>query len=188
MDYESACSALQTVCAARLFYEYGKLNRLLEWGITQSADDLREIYFDLLYAGCDYVSIDYNENFECSHWYFSFYSMMQYYRLIREYGSLHCMKLSENPYIRKAEEMLSDTFYPCSQGGGMGWSYQKKISSEWSSGIIVEIDAYFNSEYELLEALLTIDEWYKAEVLELEEVLEKERVLVTGAVPEMEAA
>ncbi len=188
MDYESACSALQTVCAARLFYEYGKLNRLLEWGITQSADDLREIYFDLLYAGCDYVSIDYNENFECSHWYFSFYSMMQYYRLIREYGSLHSMKLSENPYIRKAEEMLSDTFYPCSQGGGMGWSYQKKISSEWSSGIIVEIDAYFNSEYELLEALLTIDEWYKAEVLELEEVLEKERVLVTGAVPEMEAA
>ena len=188
MDYESACSALQTVCAARSFYEYGKLNRLLEWGITQSADDLREIYFDLLYAGCDYVSIDYNENFECSHWYFSFYSMMQYYRLIREYGSLHSMKLSENPYIRKAEEMLSDTFYPCSQGGGMGWSYQKKISSEWSSGIIVEIDAYFNSEYELLEALLTIDEWYKAEVLELEEVLEKERVLVTGAVPEMEAA
>lgn len=188
MDYESACSALQTVCAARLFYEYGKLNRLLEWGITQSADDLREIYFDLLYAGCDYVSIDYNENFECSHWYFSFYSMMQYYRLIREYGSLHSMKLSENPYIRKAEEMLSDTFYPCSQGGGMGWSYQKKISSEWSSGIIVEIDAYFNSEYELLEALPTIDEWYKAEVLELEEVLEKERVLVTGAVPEMEAA
>ena len=188
MDYESACSALQTVCAARLFYEYGKLNRLLEWGITQSADDLREIYFDLLYAGCDYVSIDYNENFECSHWYFSFYSMMQYYRLIREYGSLHSMKLSENPYIRKAEEMLSDTFYPCSQGGGMGWSYQKKISSEWSSGIIVEIDAYFYSEYELLEALLTIDEWYKAEVLELEEVLEKERVLVTGAVPEMEAA
>ena len=188
MDYESACSALQTVCAARLFYEYGKLDRLLEWGITQSADDLREIYFDLLYAGCDYVSIDYNENFECSHWYFSFYSMMQYYRLIREYGSLHSMKLSENPYIRKAEEMLSDTFYPCSQGGGMGWSYQKKISSEWSSGIIVEIDAYFNSEYELLEALLTIDEWYKAEVLELEEVLEKERVLVTGAVPELEAA
>lgn len=188
MDYESACSALQTVCAARLFYEYGKLNRLLEWGITQSADDLREIYFDLLYAGCDYVSIDYNENFECSHWYFSFYSMMQYYRLIREYGSLHSMKLSENPYIRKAEEMLSDTFYPCSQGGGMGWSYQKKISSEWSSGIIVEIDAYFNSEYELLEALLTIDEWYKAEVLELEDVLKKERVLVKGAVPEMEAA
>lgn len=188
MDYESACSALQTVCAARLFYEHRKLNRLLECGVKQSAGDLREIYFDLLYAGCDYISIDYNENFECSHWYFSFYSMMQYYRLIREYGSLHSMKLSENPYIRKAEEMLSDTFYPCSQGGGMGWSYQKKIGSEWSSGIIIETDAYFNSEYELLEALLTIDEWYKAEVLELEEVLEKERVLVTGAVPEMEAA
>ena len=76
MDYESACSALQTVCAARLFYEYGKLDRLLEWGITQSADDLREIYFDLLYAGCDYVSIDYNENFEC------FYKNKSFFRHI----------------------------------------------------------------------------------------------------------
>ena len=188
MDYESACRSLQTVRIACLFYEHGKLDRLLEQSITNSEYDLYEIYYELLYAACDYASFGYNEEYERSHWYFSFYSMMQYYRLIREYGSLHSMKLSENPYIRKAEEMLSDTFYPCSQGGGMGWSYQKKISSEWSSGIIVEIDAYFNSEYELLEALLTIDEWYKAEVLELEEVLEKERVLVTGAVPEMEAA
>lgn len=98
------------------------------------------------------------------------------------------MKLSENPYIRKAEEMLSDTFYPCSQGGGMGWSYQKKISSEWSSGIVVEIDAYFSSEYELLETLLTIDKWYKAEVQELEKLLKKERALVKRHVPELEAA
>ena len=188
MDYESICASLQTISMARLFYEYGKLNRLLERGITTSSDDLYEIYYELLIAATDYMDEKYNESYEYDHWYFSFRSMMQYYRLIREYGSLHSMKLSENPYIRKAEEMLSDTFYPCSQGGGMGWSYQKKISSEWSSGIIVEIDAYFNSEYELLEALLTIDEWYKAEVLELEEVLEKERVLVTGAVPEMEAA
>ena len=188
MDYESACSALQTVCAARLFYEYGKLNRLLEWGITQSADDLREIYFDLLYAGCDYVSIDYNENFECSHWYFSFYSMMQYYRLIREYGSLHSMKLSENPYVKKAEEMLSATLYSCCLNGGMGWGYQKKISSEWSSGLIVETDGYFHYELDLLEALLSIDAWYTEEVQKLENLLRKECALAKHYVPELEAA
>lgn len=40
MDYESICGSLQTVRAARMFYEYGKLNRLLERGITASSDDL----------------------------------------------------------------------------------------------------------------------------------------------------
>ena len=188
MDYESICCSLQTVRAARMFYEYGKLDRLLERDITTSSDDLYEVYYELLIAATDYMDQKFNEDYEYDHWYFSFRSMMQYYRLIREYGSLHSMKLSENPYIRKAEEMLSDTFYPCSQGGGMGWSYQKKISSEWSSGIVVEIDAYFSSEYELLETLLTIDKWYKAEVQELEKLLKKERALVKRHVPELEAA
>ena len=188
MDYESACSALQTVCAARLFYEYGKLDRLLEQNITNSEYDLYEIYYDLLYAACDYASFGYNENFERGHWYFSFRSMMQYYRLIREYGSLHSMKLSENPYIQKAERMLSAAFYPCCLGGGMSWSYQKKIGAEWSSGLIVETDGSFHYEIDLLEALLSIDAWYTEEVQKLENLLRKERALAKRYVPELEAA
>ena len=43
MDYESICDSLQTISMARLFYEYGKLDRLLERGITISSDDLYEI-------------------------------------------------------------------------------------------------------------------------------------------------
>ena len=39
MDYESICGSLQTISMARLFYEYGKLNRLLERGITTSSDE-----------------------------------------------------------------------------------------------------------------------------------------------------
>ena len=98
------------------------------------------------------------------------------------------MKLRENPYVEKAEDMLDSAFYTCTWGGGISWSYQNKIGSEWSSGIVVEIDSYFHSEYELLEALLAIDEWYKAEVQELEKVLKKERALVKRHVPELEAA
>ena len=188
MDYESICDSLQTISMARLFYEYGKLDRLLERGITISSDDLYEIYYELLLAATDYLDQKYNESYECDHWYFSFRSMMQYYRLIREYGSLHSMKLSENPYVKKAEEMLSDTFYPCSQGGGMGWGYQKKIGSEWSSGLIVETDGYFHYELDLLEALLSIDAWYTKEVQKLENLLRKERVLAKRYVPELEAA
>lgn len=188
MDYESICDSLQTISMARLFYEYGKLNRLLERGITISSDDLYEIYYELLIAATDYIDQKYNESYECDHWYFSFRSMMQYYRLIREYGSLHSMKLSENPYVRKAEEMLSAAFYPCCLNGGMGWSYQKKISSEWSSGLIVETDGYFHYELDLLEALLSIDAWYEKEVRKLEILLKKERALAKRYVPESEAA
>lgn len=95
MDYESICCSLQTVRAARMFYEYGKLDRLLERDITTSSDDLYEVYYELLIAATDYMDQKFNEDYEYDHWYFSFRSMMQYYRLIREYGSLHSMKLSE---------------------------------------------------------------------------------------------
>ena len=177
MDYESICGSLQTISMARLFYEYGKLDRLLERGITISSDDLYESYYELLIAATDYTDQKYNESYECDHWYFSFRSMMQYYRLIREYGSLHSMKLSENPYIQKAEGMLSAAFYPCCLNG-----------SEWSSGLIVETDEYFSSEYRLLEALLAIDEWYADEVQNLEILLKKEQALAKRYVPELEAA
>ena len=163
-------------------------DRLLEQNITNSEYDLYEIYYELLYAACDYASFGYNEEYERSHWYFSFRSMMQYYRLVREYGSLHSMKLSENPYIMNAERMLSAELFECSCDGGMGWGYQKKISSEWSSGLIVETDEYFNSEYRLLEALLAIDEWYADEVQKLEILLKKEQALAKRYVPELEAA
>ena len=188
MDYESICDSLQTISMARLFYEYGKLNRLLERGITISSDDLYEIYYELLIAATDYIDQKYNESYECDHWYFSFRSMMQYYRLIREYGSLHSMKLSENPYIQKAEGMLSAAFYPCCLNGGMGWSYQKKIGAEWSSGLVVETDGSFHYEIDLLEALLSIDAWYTEEVQKLENLLRKERALAKHYVPELEAA
>lgn len=188
MDYEFACSSLQTVRIACLFYEHGKLDRLLEQNITNSEYDLYEIYYDLLYAACDYASFGYNENFERGHWYFSFRSMMQYYRLIREYGSLHSMKLSENPYVKKAEQKLAAELYSCGCSGGMGWGNQMKISSKWSSGVMVETDCYFHGEYELLEALLSIDAWYTEEVQKLENLLRKERALAKRCVPELEAA
>ena len=188
MDYESACRSLQTVRIACLFYEHGKLDRLLEQNITNSEYDLYEIYYELLYAACDYASFGYNEEYERSHWYFSFRSMMQYYRLVREYGSLHSMKLSENPYVKKAEQKLAAELYSCGCSGGMGWGYQMKISSKWSSGVMVETDCYFHGEYELLEALLAIDAWYTEEVRKLETLLKVERAAKTAYVPELEAA
>ena len=55
MDYEFACGSLQTVRAARMFYEYGKLDRPLERDITTSSDDLYEVYYELLIAATEYM-------------------------------------------------------------------------------------------------------------------------------------
>ena len=53
---------------------------------------------------------------------------------------------------------------------------------------MVETDCYFHGEYELLEALLSIDAWYTEEVQKLENLLRKERALAKRCVPELEAA
>ena len=60
MDYESICGSLQTVRAARMFYEYGKLDWLLERDITTSSDDLYEVYYELLIAATDYMDQKFN--------------------------------------------------------------------------------------------------------------------------------
>lgn len=188
MDNDEIYYAIQTVRAAHLFYDFGKLDRLLMLGITESANDLYEIYYELLDAASDYMQIDFDDAYEVNHWYFSFQSMLHYYRLAREYGCLHSMKLKNNPYIISAEQALHRIFYECSSGGGLGWDYQKKISSEWASGIIIETDAYFHSEYELLEALLSVDAFYKEETQKLETVLKKERLSLKQDVLTLEAA
>lgn len=188
VDYEGISYALETIRAAHLFYEYGKLDRLLEIGITHSADDLFEIYLGLLEAATDYMDEKCNNDYEVNHWYFSFRSMVRYYRLCRDYSTLFGVKLRDNPYVRKAEAALADAFYDCSCNGGLGWGYQMKISSKWSSGIIVETDCYFNSEYALLEALLAIDAWYTEEAQKLENLLKTEHTAKTAYVPELEAA
>lgn len=54
-DYEEIAYAVETIRAAHLYYEYGKLDRLLEIGVTHSEDDLFEIYYDLLAAATDYM-------------------------------------------------------------------------------------------------------------------------------------
>ena len=55
MDYECMYPALQTIRAAHLFHEYGKMDRLLECGVTQADEELYSAYYDLLCAACDYM-------------------------------------------------------------------------------------------------------------------------------------
>lgn len=188
MDYELMQETLQTVRIAKLFYEYGKLDRLLENGVTYSGESLYDFFYEYFEAATDYFDLDFHENYEVDHWYFSFRSMVRYYHLCRDYSCLFGVKLRENPYVRKAEAALADAFYDCSCNGGLGWGYAKKCNGAWSSGVFVEMDCYFHSEYELLEALLTIDDWYSDQAAKLADLLENERMRRRCAAFRLEAA
>lgn len=172
MDYELMQETLQTVRIAKLFYEYGKLDRLLGNGVKYAGESLYDNFYAYFEAIADYFDLDFHENYEVDHWYFSFRSMVQYYHLCRDYSCLFGVKLRDNPYVRKAEAALADAFYDCSCNGGLGWGYAKKCNGAWSSGVFVEMDCYFHSEYELLEALLAIDDWYTEECKALEALLQ----------------
>lgn len=188
MDYEMMQDALQTVRIAKLFYEYGKLDRLLENGVTYASESVHDFLYEYFEAVADYVDLDFHEDYEVDHWYFGFRSMVQYYRLCRDYCCLFGVKLRDNPYVRKAESALTDAFYGCSCNGGLGWGYAKKCNGEWSSGVFVETDCYFHSEYELLEALLAIDDWYTEECKALDALLKTARARQMPDVYRLEAA
>ena len=123
MDYEAIQGALQTIEIAKLFYDYGKLDRLLENGVTCTVEDPTFYFYEYWAAAADYVDLDFDDNHDVDHWYFSFRSMVEYYRLCRDYSTLHGIKLRKNPYVKKAEAMLADAFYNCSCSGGLGWGY-----------------------------------------------------------------
>lgn len=188
MDYEAIQGALQTIEIAKLFYDYGKLDRLLENGVTCTVEDPTFYFYEYWAAAADYVDLDFDDNHDVDHWYFSFRSMVEYYRLCRDYSTLHGIKLRKNPYVKKAEAMLADAFYNCSCSGGLGWGYAKKCRGKWSCGVIVETDCYFNNESELLGALLATDEWYTEQAAKLKALLDKEQMQRKRAVFRLEAA
>ena len=172
MSEEEIIDVLPSIAAARLFYTYGRLDDLLSAGIKGPDSGFYEIFWDLLNAIPDFVAYDYSEDYGVTKWYFSFKDMMEYYRLCRIYGSLHKLKLQDNPYMRIAE-----SFVECAMDfGGMGgfaWTLHTKIGHKWASGIVFRTDGYFDAEYQLLEALLSIGDWFKFQLEPLRKAIEE---------------
>ena len=172
MTEEEIRAVLPSITVAMLFHTYGRLDDLLETGFEAANDDFYEMFWELIDTAADYIDYDYNEYFDVTKWYFSFKDMMEYYRLCRIYGSLHKLKLQDNPYMRIAE-----SFVECAMDfGGMGgfaWTLNTKIGHKWASGIVFRTDGYFDAEYQLLEALLSIRDWYRLHLEPLRKAIEE---------------
>ena len=158
-----------------LCYEYGKLEDYLEQGNKELYNDYYQGYFDVLSIAADFINEDYLDDFDEDKYYFGFQSMNEYYRLCRDYCNARHVSLKQNPYMAEARQFVN-TAMDLDGYGGYGYVLHTKINHEWASGLLVIIDATcFNAEYDLAEALLSINAWYTRGVERLKNDLAKEK-------------
>lgn len=187
MTEEEISEVLPSIALARTFYEYGKLDAMLNAGFDKPDSEIFMMFWELIDATSDFVHHDYDENWDVAKWYFSFEAMVEYYRLCRVYGGLHGLKLKDNPYMQEAQRYVETTMDFNGQYG-YAWHLNTRINHKWASGIVFRTDEYFNAEYDLLEALLAIGDWYKRHLEKLRSVIEEEKRLSVSKQMEVMAA
>lgn len=187
MTEEEITNVLPSITVARLFYTYGRLDDLLKAGFETADDDFYEMFWELLDTIPDFIDYDYNEYSGVTKWYFGFKDMMEYYRLCRAFSCLCGVKLKDNPYMRDARRFVE---YAMDLNGcyGFAWTLHTRINHQWASGIVFRIDENFYGEFDLLEALLSIADWYKYHLDPLRKVVEEAESAAAANCMEVKAA
>lgn len=187
MDYDEIREIIPSISLACLFYAYGKLDKLLSCGMDTATDDFYMMYYELLGLAADFVSSDYNEYYNTEKWYFSFHSMMEYYRLCRDYCNQRKVSLRANPYMAEAEKAV-DRIMTLETSYGYGYRLQTKINHKWASGIVLETDDYFDGPFELLESLMDLDLWFQQGAERIKQDLNQAAVIPFPAAAERKEA
>lgn len=181
MNPEYMMAMLPSLYGAKLLYDFKILDNALSQGFTEMTDDWFYNMYELMELCADFFAVDYDEDYDVTKWYFSNECMVEYYRLCRVYGSAHGMKLKDNPFMQKAERFVENVMDLLTEG--FGWNLQTKIGHERASGLLFYFDCYFHGEYELMEALLEMREWYSNAVIKLRKTLLEERIIWLTALP-----
>lgn len=173
---------LPSIRIARMMYAYGKLDEMIDLGFDSPSEDHYMMWYELLSLVADAIWQDYDESYDVNKWYFSNRSMVEYYRLCRVYGDAHKLKLKDNPYMKEAERFV-ESCMDLDDSCGYGWRLNTGVNHEWASGIVFRSDCYFNGEFDLLEALLGIQDWYPRAVIRLRGKLMEEGVIHVPMLP-----
>lgn len=187
MTYNEIRDVIPSISLACLYYAYGKLDKLTKLGLDEATDDFFMMYYELVDISADFVCCDYNEYYNTSRWYFSFTSMMEYYRLCRDYCNKRGVSLKANPYMLEAEKAV-DRIMALGCSYGYGYRLNTRINHQWASGIVFEIDEYFDGHEALLEALLCLDEWFQQAVDRLKDDLSDRTIIPFPAMAEQKEA
>ena len=184
MQAEMVLEMLPSIQYAMLCYSYNRLDRYIGYGNTEPHCDCYECYFDAIGAASDLFVVHYSECYEQHCLYVSFESMMEYYRLCRTYSRLHHIRLCDNPFMKAAQERVQSVF-DLDSDGGYYVHLQTKVNHKWASGLVIRTDeTYFNSEFELAEAVFEAGFYYAYAVRNLREKLLEEFAFWLPALPE----
>ncbi len=184
MQAEAVLEMLPSIQYALLCYTYGKLDKFISFGNTEAHEDYIETYYDAIGSAADLFELHYSEKTEEHCLYVSFQSMVEYYRLCRQYSRSHHIRLGDNPYMKEAEDYVYCTM-ELDGNGGYYVHLQTKINHEWASGLVIRTDDnYFNGEFELAEAVFEIGDYYERAVVRLRQTLLKEYAFWLPALPE----
>lgn len=174
---------LESIRFALLCYDYGELDEFLATGNTEATEEYINCFYGAMDAATDFFESRYYDSKEATKFYFSHRDMVEYYRLCRVYSAKHGVRLRDNPYMRDAQHFVQYMF-DFNYNGGYSVHLQTRINHEWASGLVIWLDEnYFNSEYELAEALFEIGGWYREHARLLRERLLKERAIWLPALP-----
>ena len=161
-EYDHCEMSLIPIFVGKVLYDTGREEDYLK-GIGSEAV-IMEDYFSYIAEGlttiCDFWDgrevgpyIDY-----C--WFFSDRSMMDFYRLCRDWSRQRGIRLKDNPYMEQArlelEEQL-DSLNSCYYT----YRFSTKVNHRWASGITLYFSPEFNQEFSLLKALAHIFDYYK---------------------------
>ena len=170
MSEEEIYYTLGSIRFAILCHDYGKLDAFIQSGNVSPCEDFYSCFLDALCAAADFIAEDYMEDYNAEKYYISFESMMEYYRLCRDYCTKFGVRLKKNPYMIEAQRFVDRVMY--FSGGGYSYLLNTKINHKWASGILIGIDYdTFNDELELVDAMFAINEWYQEGVERLKKEL-----------------
>lgn len=188
MEEVDVLELLESIHCAILCYDYGKLDQFIADN-SEPTDERFSCFFTAMYAAVDFIHEDYDENYEVNKYYFSWKSMVEYYRLCRDYCVKHGVSLKDNPFMEEAADFVERTMLFDHYGGGYDFYLKTKINHEWASGLLFRTDCYFDSEFELAEALFMIGDWYQKGVERLKAALQAEKIVAfPQRTPQKEAA
>lgn len=167
-EYEYFEMSLIPIMVGKVLSDVGREKDYLE-GIGASpivAEDYFSYILEGLITVCDFWEGREVGPYMDSCWFFSDQSMMDFYRLCRDWSRQRGILLTNNPYMERArielEEQLNsiNSYY-------YTFRYSTKVNHRWASGITLYLSPEFNQEFSLLKALAHIFDYYKHMVEEL---------------------
>ena len=174
MRNEEIYYSLESVKYACLCYKYGRLRDFLNSGNQEPREDYYTCFMDIAEIAVDFIAGNYQEDYCVDIYYFSYKDMMEYYRLCRVYSCKHGIRLRDNPFMREAEQFVTDAM-EFNNYGGYWYHLHTKINHDWASGIVIHLDDNcFQDEFGLSEAMLSIGGWYASAVIRLRQTLLEE--------------